>query len=58
MGKRPLKPSDFPVDADGKQIVTSDGEPVADADSESVAQDISDRLNEDEAWKEEDRWAL
>ena len=58
MGKRPLKPSDFPVDADGKKIVTNDGEPIADADTESIAQDISDRLNEDEARKEEDRWAL
>ncbi|HXI08934.1 MAG TPA: hypothetical protein VNJ49_21690 [Bradyrhizobium sp.] len=58
MAKKPLNPDDFPVSAEDRKIVTDEGKPIADADSESLAHEIAERLNEDEARKEEDRWAL
>jgi hypothetical protein len=58
MTQQPLKPNDFPVSAQEKQLITNDGKPVADAKSKPLAQDIADRLNEDAARKEEDRWSL
>ena len=57
MGKKPLKPDDFPVSNEGEKIVTDTGKPIADAESGPVAEDIAERLNEDAARKEEDRWA-
>ena len=41
----------------GEKIVTDKGKTIADADSEPVAEEIAERLNEDAARKEEDRWA-
>jgi hypothetical protein len=55
--KTPLKPSDFPVHESGKKVEKQDGEPVAETDDAAVAADIADRLNDDEARREEDRWS-
>jgi hypothetical protein len=57
--KRPLVPSDFPVNPDGKKIKKQDGTPVAVAltDDPAVATDLAQRLNDDEARREEDKWS-
>ena len=55
--KQPLKPDDFPVNAEDKKIKKQDGTPVADTDDPAVAADIAERLNEDEAQREEDTWS-
>lgn len=55
--KKPLKPGDFPVNADGKKIKKQDGVPIADTDDPAVAGDIAERLNDDEARCEEDKWS-
>lgn len=54
--KRPLKPHDFPVHSVGDQIKKQDGERIAKAKDEAVAEDVADRLNEDEAAREQDKW--
>jgi transposase len=56
-GKKPLKPDDFPVHADKKNIKKNDGEPIAESSDEGTAEDIADRLNENEYQREEDRWS-
>ena len=43
--------------ADGKTIRKQDGTPVADTDDPAVATDVADRLNDDEARREEDKWS-
>jgi hypothetical protein len=55
--KKPLEPDDFPVDADGQKIKKHDGTPLADAESPAVADEIAERLNENEARREEDKWS-
>ena len=55
--KKPLRPEDFPVDAEGQNIKKQDGTPIADAESPAVAAEIAERLNEDEAMREEDKWS-
>jgi hypothetical protein len=55
--KKPLKPDDFPMDVEGQKIKKQDGTPIADAESPAVAQEIAERLNEDEARREEDKWS-
>jgi hypothetical protein len=57
MPKKPLQPKDFPVHDEGKKIVTDDSKPIAEADDSKMAEEICERLNTDEARKEEDRWA-
>jgi hypothetical protein len=52
-----LKPNDFPVHAEHKKIVKTDGKDVAEATTPKIAEDIADRLNSEEAQREEDRWA-
>ncbi len=54
-GKQPLQPDDFPVTADGKKIKKQDGTPIANADHPIVAEDVAERLNQDEAQREEDK---
>lgn len=54
---KPLGPDDFPVDAEGQQIKKQDGTPIADAECPAVAADIAERLNDDEARREEDKWS-
>jgi hypothetical protein len=55
--KKPLQPDDFPVVADGKKIKKQDGTPIANADNPAVAEDVAERLNQDEAQREEDKWS-
>ena len=55
--RKPLKPDDFPVDAEDRRIKKQDGTPIADAESPAVAAEIAERLNEDEARREEDKWS-
>jgi hypothetical protein len=57
MPKKPLQPKDFPVHDEDEKIVTPDGNAVAEADNPKMAEEICERLNTDEARKEEDRWA-
>ena len=54
---KPLRPDDFPVDAEGQQIKKQDGTPIADAEGPAVATDIAERLNHEEAEREEDKWS-
>jgi hypothetical protein len=55
--KKPLKPDDFPVNAEGKKIKKQDGTSVANSEDPAVATDVTERLNEDEARREEDKWS-
>ena len=55
--KKPLKPDDFPVNADGTKIKKQDGTTIANTEEPTVAEDVADRLNADEAQREEDRWS-
>jgi hypothetical protein len=55
--KKPLQPDDFPVTADGKKIKKQDGTPIANADDPAIAEDVAERLNQDEAQREEDKWS-
>ena len=54
--EKPLKPQDFPVQADDKTIVKNDGKPLADVCDEKTAEDVAERLNENEYQREQDRW--
>ena len=54
--KKPLKPEDFPVDSEDRKTKKQDGTPIA-AESPAVAAEIAERLNEDEARREEDKWS-
>jgi hypothetical protein len=54
---KPLKPEDFPVNAQDKKIKKQDGTPIAETTDAAVAEDVADRLNEDEARREEDKWS-
>jgi hypothetical protein len=52
-----LKPNDFPVHTEKKRIVKTDGKEIAEAKTTKIAEDVADRLNSEEARREEDRWA-
>jgi hypothetical protein len=52
-----LEPDDFPLNAEGKKVKTQDGTPIAETSDPTVAIDVADRLNEDEARREEDKWS-
>jgi Protein of unknown function (DUF3606) len=54
---KPLKPEDFPVNAEGKKINKQDGTPIAETPDPAVATEVAERLNEDEARREEDKWS-
>ena len=43
----PLKPDDFPVEAEDDKLKTSKGEPIATVKSKEKAHDVADRLNAD-----------
>jgi hypothetical protein len=47
--QKPLKPDDFPMNAEGKKIKKQDGTPLANTDDPAVAADVAERLNDDEA---------
>jgi hypothetical protein len=53
----PLKPEDFPVHTNQKQIVKDDGKTIAEARTKKTAEDIAERLNAEEERREEDRWS-
>jgi hypothetical protein len=55
--KKPLKPGDFPVSADGKKIKKQDGTSIANTEDPAVADDVAERLNEDEDRREQDKWS-
>jgi hypothetical protein len=55
--KKPLKPDDFPLNAEGPKLKKQDGTPIADTDGPALAADIADPLNDDEARREEDKWS-
>jgi hypothetical protein len=57
VSKTPLTPADFPVHDSGTKIRKQDGEPVAETSDPAVAADIAERLNDDEARREEDKWS-
>ena len=57
IAKKPLKPDDFPLNTEGKKIKKQDGTPIADTDDPAVAADVAERLNDDEARREEDKWS-
>lgn len=58
MGKEtPLKPDDFPVRADDGKLKTQKGEPVATAETEVLADQIAEKLNEQAAQEDQDRWS-
>jgi hypothetical protein len=52
----PLKPEDFPVHTNQKQIVKNDGKTIAEA-STKTAEDVAERLNAEEDSREEERWS-
>jgi hypothetical protein len=54
---KPLKPDEFPVNAEGKKIRKQDGTSIAETKDPAVAADVAERLNEDEARREEDKWS-
>jgi hypothetical protein len=56
--QKPLKPQDFPIVTDKNKLTTIDGKEVAEATTPPVAEDLADRLNEDAARKEEERWSF
>jgi hypothetical protein len=53
----PLKPDDFPLHVEGNEIKSRDGKPVASTEDPAVAADVTERLNEDEDRREEDKWS-
>jgi len=55
--KKPLNPADFPVTAEGKKIKKQDGKPIANTEDPDLAADVAERLNDDEARREEDKWS-
>jgi hypothetical protein len=52
-----LKPADFPVQVQQRNIVNNDGKAIAEACDEKTAEDVADRLNAEEYRREEDRWS-
>jgi hypothetical protein len=53
----PLKPDDFPLHVEDDEIKSQDGKPVASTENPAVAADVTERLNEDEDRREEDKWS-
>ena len=53
--EKPLKPDDFPIEADDKKLKTNKGKPIASTESDAIADDLAERVNEQA--EECDRWA-
>lgn len=53
--KKPSEPDDFPVTAEGQKIKKQDGEPIATTEDPETAVELAERLNDDEARREEDK---
>jgi hypothetical protein len=45
------------MNAEGRKITKQDGTPIAEAANPAVAADVAERLNEDEARREEEKWS-
>jgi len=54
---KPLRPDDFPVQAEKTKLKTQKGEQIAEVNSERKAEDLADRLNEQAQREEDDRWS-
>ena len=52
-----LKPADFPVQVQQRNIVKNDGKAIAEACDEKTAEDVANRLNAEEYRREEERWS-
>jgi hypothetical protein len=52
-----LKPADFSVQVQQRNIVSNDGKAIAEACDEKTAEDVANRLNAEEYRREEDRWS-
>ena len=55
--EKPLKPDDFPIEAEDKKIKTNKGKPIASTESEAIADDLAERVNEQADREEHDRWS-
>jgi len=55
--EKPLKPDDFPIEADDKKLKTNKGKPIASTESEGIADDLAERVNEQADREEHDRWS-
>ncbi|OSI78438.1 hypothetical protein BSZ21_02310 [Bradyrhizobium canariense] len=55
--KKPLAPDDFPVTTDRQKIKKQDGEPIATTEDHETAADLAERINDEEARREEDKWS-
>jgi len=53
----PLEPSNFPVKASYRDIITPDGRVIASAADAAFAEQIAQRLNETEWKRQEECWA-
>jgi hypothetical protein len=56
-GNREHRPCSAASPHDGTKIKKQDGTPIAETQDPAVAEDIADRLNEDDARREEDKWS-
>jgi hypothetical protein len=52
-----LKPKDFPVHTEQKEIAKNDGKSIAEACNPKTAEDVAERLNAEADRREEDRWS-
>lgn len=43
--------------AEGQKIKKQDGEPIATTEDHETAADLAERINDDEARREEDKWS-
>jgi hypothetical protein len=55
--KKPLEPDDFTVTAEGQKIKKQDGEPIATTEDHETAADLAQRITDDEARRDEDKWS-
>jgi hypothetical protein len=55
--EKPLKPDDFPIEADDKKLKTNKGKSIASTESEAIADDLAERVNEQADREEHDRWS-
>ncbi|UFZ05565.1 hypothetical protein LQG66_04390 [Bradyrhizobium ontarionense] len=55
--KEPLKPNDFPLEAEQGRVCRQDGKPIARTNTDAMAHEIAERLNADEQRREEDKWS-
>jgi hypothetical protein len=54
--EKPLKPDDFPIEAEEKKLMTNKGKPIASTESKAIADDLAERVNEQADREEHDRF--